>query len=327
MQSKDFINIIKSDNRLIDKIGIFDIFEEETDSSHSYVYKLVSYSGDKYFCKVIYDTTLAGTNRCAEYEFKALKLAYSIGISPKPIFYNPQYNILVTHYIESVPYDASSIESILLRMSLGEKLSECVFDEADFIKKHQSVLEDIRISEALLDNITLKIDYEIELLKRAKNYIEKFLNFGSIDQEWEYLPNVLSHNDLVAGNLLKNGDGDYFVIDFETVGITKMDFLYGQLIVDAQIDWSLKGETILSVEDLIKILLKENEAGLSNKLIYTRVFERYVQNVCYGLRQLSISKTVQFTKEYIDEKRSVIEFCLNKIPEVFTVMEVFDGNN
>ena len=312
-----------------------DIYDFKTDSSHSNFAIIYDLNYKKYICKEIYDTTLSGTKDCVRYEFMALKIANSLGIAPRPIMYNEQLCVIVSEYIQADKSGDISLKGVIDRAKYAKIFSAAKYNENDFLKKHDSFEMDFKEHMRLLNEaITYANEFEISSSKSIlktplldeKNIIlsQEILNFRSelvdvyeicltMNDELLKLPPVLSHNDLVADNILTLKSGRKYMIDFETVGISKEDFIIGQLAVDAEIDWSVNQKRGESIDILYNRLNAVFNNVVDYKLFLARVLERYTQNICYGYRQVAIGYLRNYPTEYMNLKRQVINFCKEKL--------------
>lgn len=313
--------------------GVEKVYEYETDSSHSNFIIVCDCNGKNYMCKIVYDTALSGVLESVRYEFMALKIASDLGIAPKPVMYNAELNIVVSEFIESNGRYDISLEGVIDRAKYARILSKVEVGEMKFLEKHGSFRRDYEEHRRLLDEALAyaskielsrakdKIKEDVSLLKKEImkfeiDFKEAFKLCLSMDDELNKIPFVLSHNDLVADNLLTTESGDKYIIDFETVGLSKADFIIGQLAVDAEIDWYLEQQK----KERIYILYKELNSIFDNiigyKLFLARVLERLVQNICYSYRQIAISAERNYTKEYINKKKQIILFGKKRLIEI-----------
>ena len=313
--------------------GVEKVYEYETDSSHSNFIIVCDCRGQKYMCKMVYDTTLSGVLESVKYEFMALKVASDLGIAPKPIMYNAELNIVVSEFVESNGKYDTSLEGVLDRARYAKILSKVEVGERDFIEKHGSFKRDYEEHRMLLDEALSyvskvelsrekeEMNEDVSLLKKEimkfeTDFEEAFRICLSMDDELKKLPFVLSHNDLVADNLLTTEKGDKYMIDFETVGLSKVDFIIGQLAVDAEIDWYLEQQQ----QEIIYILYKKLNCIFDNvigyKLFLARVLERLVQNISYSYRQIAIGNERNYTKEYINQKKQIVLFGKKRLIEI-----------
>lgn len=289
-----------------------DIRKFTNDSSHSILFLITDESNNKYICKVIYDTALSAISNCVKYEYNALNIAYQQRLSPKPIYLNESLNLIIMEYIDNVPYDKISFESILVRLNLAEKLSLCKYYFDDFRKTHCDFEEDFKYHKYLLK----EKDSWRECVDDIKRIEKIFINCEQFCMSKNYLlrelPLILSHNDLVGDNVLHGKDGNYYIIDFETVGISKPDYIIGQLAVDAKIDWHLHGTKAMKLMDLYDKLTANFKFSVPYDLFIARIIERLIQNSVYALRQINLKKNAD-DKEYVNRKIKVLKYCLYKL--------------
>lgn len=298
-----------------------------TDSSHSEFYMLQGNDDKRYICKRICDKTLAGTEDCVIFEFNALSIANKAGLAPKPLFVDKDNGIIILEYIDAVEYDSTSLASIMTRAEYAKRLSMLKYENEKFIHMHGDFYVDFNNNLRMLEEAQNTSNDFSTKISKFKQKIALYCQCCCVmNEELASMKSVLSHNDLVGGNLLKGKDGKYYMIDFETAGLTKIDFIIGQLAVDAEIDWYITGEQGIELQDLYDKLNEIFDNMLPFKLFLARVLERLTQNICYGYRQLSLAKLRSYQPEYVSQKRKVIQYCTLRAEEVKEMLQNAERN-
>lgn len=299
--------------------GVSSINELPTDSSHSNFLKIEGKDGKIYICKEVYDKTLAGSDRCIFYEFTAQNLAHELGLAPKALVYNEELNIIISEYIKCISFYNIMLEGVIERAKLAKRFTLVNYNQSDFEIKHCNYIQDFDSHLLLLENALKHIEGDTDSLfyKEIVKFKEivlsvksKCLSLQSELDEYDY---VISHNDLVAGNVLLDSSGKKYMIDFETVGLTKTDFIIGQLAVDAEIDWYLDSKEPSSLMELFNKLNSVFDGSISFNIFVARILERHIQNVCYGYRQISIGMIRKYPQKYINQKRLLFIFVSKEL--------------
>jgi len=290
------------------------IYPYETNSSHSKFAIIVCCEDKKYICKEVFDKTLSGTDKCVLYEYRALKIACKLGIAPVPIIYDESCNIIVSEFIDDVASPDISMQGVLNRAKYAKILASATYKEQDFIVKHQEfALDYLNHKKLLLKALEFDSKYKEEIFMFLDELNEVCSLSLLMDRDLNALHPVLSHNDLVSENLLRTQNDQYYMIDFETVGISKYDFIIGQLAVDAEIDWNLASTSSESLQALYEQLNSVFDGVVTYRLFLARIMERYVQNICYGYRQLSVGHAYNYTIAYLLQKERIISFCKSRL--------------
>lgn len=317
------MDIIKVKNIFENEIGIAEIISEiQTDSSHSNFAIIECEDGKKYMCKEVYDKTLAGSDKCIVYEFKAQNLANKLNLAPRAVLCNEELNIIISDYIDCVPFYDISLKGVIERARLAKQLISADYEHSDFEIKHCDYVRDFDSHLFLLENALKYIENASDsaFYNEISEFKELVISIKSkclsVQNELNKYDYVLSHNDLVAGNVLLDSFGKKYMIDFETVGLTKLDFIMGQLAVDAEIDWYLNNVKSSKLMELYDCLNAVFDRNISYNIFIARVLERHIQNICYGYRQISISVIRKYPTEYINQKRSVVCFCKKRIHDI-----------
>lgn len=306
--------------------GVTDIHVYETDSSHSNFALLSDGEGKRYICKEIYDPTLAGSWDCVCYEYWGQRIAWKLGFAPEPIFFDKELHIIISEYIDGVQSDDISIDGVLDRASFAGFLSGADTDCYTFPVRHIDFQKDFEDHYRMLDKALTLANWvsagmPIEINRFSETLADVLILVKQLKPVLDRLPLLLSHNDLVAGNLLVDPRGRKYVIDFETIGLSKADFIIGQLAADAEIDWGIEGSGHVPIDVLYERLNSVFFGSVEYKLFLGRVIERHVQNVCYGYRQLAMSSVRNYPQKYIVQKRNVVDFCKQRLYSLREVLK------
>ena len=238
------------------------------------------------------------------------------------MIYKEALNIIISEYIECIPFYDITIEGVIERAKIAKRFTSVKYSQADFEIKHCNYIQDFDSHLLLLENALKYLDAAkdsllymeiIEFKETVLSIKSKCLSLQNELEEYDY---VISHNDLVAGNVLLDSSGKKYMIDFETVGLTKTDFIVGQLAVDAEIDWYLESKKPSSLLELYNKLNYVFDDSISYNTFVARVLERHIQNVCYGYRQISIGMIRKYPIKYINQKKAVVYFCKQRINEL-----------
>lgn len=299
----------------INKKRIIKLEEFNSGSSHSLL--LLMYSQHKkYICKIIFDNTLAGNKRCILHEYRALKIVNSLGMAPKPISYNSKEKALIMEFVEHENYNVEDLNSVLMRANLAAMLANINCNHKLFYKRHYDFRIDFQKHKMLLNEITLVLSKkditELTRLWKASFAFCLLYNTSVLNSNV-----VFSHNDLVGGNVLFGTDRKKYIIDFETVGFSTYDFIIGQIAVDAEIDWFLYStKQLVHREELYQLLIDATGFKVNYEIFIARMVERFVQNMIYGMRQISIYKNNNKKNEYIKEKKLVVKYCVDQLNQI-----------
>ena len=288
-------------------------------SSHSNHYLVTAADGREFIAKQIYDFALAGCNRPATYEFRALLLASKMKLAPEPIYLDRELNIVVMERVRHVPYDHLSLDALRVRALLGMRIASLVPLAGEFRLLHGVFKIDINSHSALImEALTVASSMTregAEIQDLADRVLRMCLPCQPI---LATLPKVFSHNDLVSSNVLTALDGSVLAIDFETAGLNGLDFVIGQIAVDADIDWMLNGRAELDIGDLVVWLTEVTGVVLPHELLWARVAERLLQNTAYAFRQIGVVCEPLTDSAYLERKQQVLSHCRDRLDKVLT---------
>ena len=287
----------------------------ESESSHSDLFIIRSYSGRQYVAKSIWDSALCGTEFAAIYEYEGLRLAARRGLSPDAVLVKPELRLVIEDYVEHMPYEISLTDALVVRARLAKHLSGVPRDETlAFERRHLDYAKDFQAHKCLLReasrvNPTIMrqycdLDTVIRTVKCACCALSGQLGTDGI---------VLSHNDLVAENVLWDRHGMPMLIDFETVALSGWDFLIGQLAIDSEIDWVVQTGGVADAWHLRHLAQEVLEVTISEDRFLARVAERLVQNIAYGLRQMAILGRSRCRKMYVEQKGRLVDYCYGRL--------------
>ncbi len=168
-----------------------------------------------------------------KHEALILKSVGKVGIAPKIIFSDPNYNFLITEFLEGSFFSKDKVtkNDLDLMYQLINKYQKInidlpKFNYFDHIKKYEKVILD-------------RLKITISLRKRLDNFYPLLEDFQN--QDWSP---VLCHHDLSTSNIIRTSEG-IKIIDWEFAGNGFANF-----------DYHLVGlsESNKFLEDLINIL-------------------------------------------------------------------------
>ncbi len=287
-------------------------------SSHSDQYLLSAVDGRRFIAKHIRDVALAGCACPALYEYRGLAIAHERGLAPKPVLLDIGRNLVVMDYVENVVYDALSPEALWTRVELAGRLSELVVPSGHLRILHDGFARDIAVHEGLLREGVRALAADGWKRSELEGLLAQTVRLSA---PWEAalkaLPLVFGHNDLVAGNVLQRPSGDVVAIDFETAGMSKIDFMIAQLAVDADIDYMLARVPGPALSELLYWIQRVISRRLPSGLLWARVGERLLWNAAYSFRQVALRRGRESDAKYVEEKQRVLEHCCRRLKELF----------
>jgi hypothetical protein len=283
-------------------------------SSHSDHFLVTGADGHEFVAKQIYDFALAGCDCPATYEFNALRLASARRLAPRPLYVDRELNLVIMERVAHVPYDHLSLAALRTRLRLGMKLASLEPSPNEFPLLHRDFQVDMARNIALiLEGRTVAPSMNAEGLDLERLADRALRLCLPAQSALAALPPVFSHNDLVSGNVLTTADGSVVAIDFETAGLSGLDFVIGQIAVDADIDWMLYDRAKERLDDLMSWLVEVSRVALPSGLLAARVAERLLQNVAYAFRQIALRHSSAAEPEYLAKKRKVLAHCCDRL--------------
>ena len=157
----EFLDDIKNDPKIDIAVGgIRSINFIKLHSSHRIFLKILSKDGQYFICKKILDTALSSLDNCVLYEFRALFIVSPHGFAPKPIYVDESKKLIIEEYIQNVPYDQFSIDSIEAMANMAKILMGIQFNSKLFKEVHISYKDDFSSHLRLLEEAK-KIDIKL----------------------------------------------------------------------------------------------------------------------------------------------------------------------
>jgi thiamine kinase-like enzyme len=187
-------------------------------------------------------------------EKKILEVAIKEGLAPKLFAFDEKTGNLVSEYVSSSSFlgPTTSIEDTKKVISLLEKLHQSEGSFVPFDLWGRYAYYEKESGEPAFPN-------EERLLDRTKRMLvgEKL---------------VLCHNDVVAGNVLKNSDGSLSLIDYEFAGLNYPEFDLASLYSENGLSESVIASLLPKSDEKTRLLIK-----VANRLWFYWAKWRYLK--------------------------------------------------
>lgn len=282
-----------------------------TDSSHNDFFSIAS-GGTRLLAKVVRDYYLSPSSSVL-HEQAVMGLAHHAGLSPRPWHASVPHRLLIQDFLTGESLAGWTGEHIAVCAGLGAQLMRVELGNTDLCRTHLEYRRDIYAHVDTLRSLDgadpVCEGLTATLLRLARPALAFCLGR---QRQLDNLPTVLSHNDISPDNVIRTPRG-LMMIDFETAGLSRPDFLAGQIAVDAAIDDALRGVVPRPFDHLWSMVLNILPYEVPEDLCRSRVIERLLQNAAYGLRQAALFAAADDRRDYVRGKLAVAEFCRSSL--------------